>query len=144
MFTAMHPNDLWTAPIDHQFSDRRTELDDRKSPATPATVQVRTVYHATNNSDDLEGRGADVDKGYYLDLTTAQSAAGSGYTSKVSPQRGPVVEWNGKLYLLGPAIADRSPTQVLDVAIQKARSAGFTPEEAKALGIDLGGSARPS
>lgn len=139
----MHTNDIHIVPIDRQFSERRADLDDRKSPATLATVQVRTVYHATVNSDDMEGRGTDVDKGYYLDLPTAQQAAGSGYTSKVSPQRGPVVEWNGKLYLLGSAIADRSPTQVLDAAIQKARAAGFTPEEAKALGIDLGGSARP-
>ena len=140
----MNLNEIRIAPIDHQFSERRADLDDRKSPTTTATVQVRTVYHATVNSDDMEGRGTDVDKGYYLDLTTAQSAAGSGYTSKVEPLRGPIVEWNGKLYLLGKAIADRSPTQVLDAAIQKARSAGFTPEEAKALGIDLGRSARPS
>lgn len=139
----MPPDILRIAPIDHQFSERRSDLDDRKARVFMATIQTRTVYHATHNSDDLEGRGVDVDKGYYLDLPTAKSAAGEGFTSKVTPQHGPVVEWEGKLYLLGPAIADRSPTQVLDAAIQKARAAGFTPEEAKALGIDLGAS-RPA
>ena len=127
------------APVDRtSFPQARADLDDRASPVQPATVQIRTVYQATMNSDDMEGRGLEIDKGAHLDLTAARQAAGSGFTSAVAALRGPVVEWNGKLYLLGKAIADRSPTQVLDAAIQKARAAGFTPEEAKALGLDLG------
>ena len=111
-------------------------------PTTPtrsfmATVVERTIYHATVNSDDMEGKGSDVSRGYYIDPTLAHKAAGKGYTSKVDVAMGYTVEFGGKTYLLGEEVTMQEPQVTHDNAVAKIRAAGLTPEEARELGIQI-------
>jgi len=102
-----------------------------------ATVVERTIYHATINSDDMEGRGSDVSRGYYVDPALAHKAAGQGYTSKVDSAMGFTVEINGKVYRVGEEITMQDPQVTHDNAVAKIRAAGLSPEEARSLNIEF-------